>query len=146
WFRAVSRPAATRYDSGLTKLTRVLFVDDDASARAGYAKYLTASGYDVTVAANGDQALAAAQRLEVHVVVLDLGLPDIDGWEVARQLKASPSTAHVPIIALTGSDLPHERVSAMRAGCDRHIAKPCQPAELLATIRRVLEVAKAPPQ
>jgi DNA-binding response OmpR family regulator len=127
---------------GVTKATRVLFVDDDASARSGYSKYLTANGYDVTLAATGGQALAAARTSSVHVVVLDLGLPDIDGWEVARQLKAAAATAHVPIIALTGSDLPHERASAMRAGCDRHLAKPCQPAELLATIQRVLGTSK----
>jgi CheY-like chemotaxis protein len=70
------------------------------------------------------------------VVVLDLGLPDIDGWEVARRLKADSVTAGVAIIAVTGSDLPHERVSAMRAGCDRHLAKPCSPAELIAAIEQ----------
>jgi len=125
----------------LAELTRVLFVDDDSSTRAGYAKFLTANGYDVTVAATGEEALRAAS-LGVHVIVLDLGLPDIDGWEVARQLKASPATAEVPIIALTGADLPHERVSAMRAGCDRHIGKPCPPADLLATIRQALRTVR----
>jgi CheY-like chemotaxis protein len=71
--------------------------------------------------------------------VLDLGLPDIDGWEVARQLKAAPRTVAIPIIALTGSDLPHERVSAMRAGCDRHLSKPCAPADLVDAIQRGLD-------
>jgi DNA-binding response OmpR family regulator len=127
----------------LAELARILFVDDDASARAGFAQYLTANGFAVTVAATGDQALSAAHTLNINIVVLDLGLPDIDGWEVARQLKASAVTAHIPIIALTGADLPHERVSAMRAGCDRHLAKPCQPTELLATITRLLTSAEA---
>jgi two-component system cell cycle response regulator DivK len=68
-----------------------------------------------------------------------LGLPDIDGWEVARRLKASEQTALIPIIALTAADLPHERVSAMRAGCDRHVAKPCAPAALVAEIRRAID-------
>ena len=75
------------------------------------------------------------------VIVLDLGLPDIDGWEVARQLKAGARTGAIPIIALTGSDLPHERVSAMRAGCDRHLAKPCVPADLVDAIERCLGTA-----
>jgi len=70
------------------------------------------------------------------VIVLDLGLPDIDGWEVARQLKANPATIAIPIIALTASDLPRERVSAMRAGCDRHLTKPCVPGDLLDALRR----------
>jgi CheY-like chemotaxis protein len=115
---------------------RVLFVDDDSATREGYTTYLTNSGYDVTPAATGQQALAIASTWLPKVIVLDLGLPDIDGWEVARQLKATPRTAAIPIIALTGADLPHERVSAMRAGCDRHLAKPCSPADLLDAIQR----------
>ena len=118
--------------------TRVLFVDDDDATRAGYAKYLAGNGYDVIPASTGNDALTAAQTSEIDVVVLDMQLPDIDGWEVARRLKASPTTANVPIVALTGADLPHERVSAMRAGCDRHVGKPCQPAELIDAIQRSL--------
>jgi two-component system cell cycle response regulator DivK len=90
------------------------------------------------LAATGQQALTLASTCAPHVIVLDLGLPDIDGWEVARQLKATPGTAAIPIIALTGADLPHERVSAMRAGCDRHLAKPCLPASLVEAIQRCL--------
>ena len=73
-----------------------------------------------------------------NVIVLDLGLPDIDGWEVARRLKAASGTASIPIIALTGAHLPHERVSAMRAGCDRHLTKPCVPADLVDAIQRCM--------
>jgi len=65
------------------------------------------------------------------VVVLDLALPDTDGWEIARRLKGSPTTAAVPIIALTGATLPHERASAMRAGCDQYFTKPCVPTDVL---------------
>jgi len=87
-------------------------------------------------AANGAEALKLAALLAPDIVVLDLGLPDIDGWEVARQLKANERTKALPIIALTGADLPHEVISAMRAGCDRHLAKPCAPAALLDAIER----------
>jgi CheY-like chemotaxis protein len=117
---------------------RVLFVDDDSAAREGFTSYLVNSGYDVMPAATGQQALTLASTWTPEVIVLDLGLPDIDGWEVARQLKAAPQTTAIPIIALTGSDLPHERVSAMRAGCDRHLAKPCLPADLVDAIRRCI--------
>jgi len=89
-------------------------------------------------AATGEEALTLASTWTPHVIVLDLGLPDIDGWEVARQLKAAPQTTAIPIIALTGSDLPHERVSAMRAGCDRHLAKPCVPTDLVDAIQRCI--------
>jgi CheY-like chemotaxis protein len=118
--------------------TRVLLIDDDSVSRDGFAKYLTGCGFDVLPAATGERALAAAMTWDPNVIVLDLGLPDIDGWEVARQLKAAPQTAAIPIIALTGSGLPHERVSAMRAGCDRHLTKPCVPTDLVDAIRRCI--------
>src|SRR6266700_4967792 len=102
---------------------RVLLVDDDAVARDGYSAYLTGCGYNVLTAATGYEALRLAVGRAPDVVVVDLGLPDIDGWEVSRRLKAAPQTTAVPIIALTASTLTHERVSAMRAGCDRHLAK-----------------------
>jgi len=117
---------------------RVLLVEDDAATREGYRQYLTGCGMAVTAVANGYEALMRAGSTTPHVIVLDLGLPDIDGWEIARRLKSAPTTAAIPIIALTGSDLPHEVVSAMRAGCDRHLAKPCAPGDLLAAIRRCL--------
>ena len=115
---------------------RVLFVDDDSATRAGYAAHLARCGYDVKPVGTGGEALVLASTWVPSVIVLDLGLPDIDGWEVARQLKAGARTGAIPIIALTGSDLPHERVSAMRAGCDRHLAKPCVPADLVDAIER----------
>jgi len=118
--------------------TRVLFVEDNSAARKGYTSYLTSSGYDVMPVASGREALALADTWKPNVIVLDLGLPDIDGWEVARQLKAAPRTAAIPIIALTGADLQHERVSAMRAGCDRHLSKPCVPADLVDAIQRCI--------
>jgi DNA-binding response OmpR family regulator len=118
-----------------TAMKRVLLVEDDAATRKGYGVYLTNCGFDVIEAADGHQGLLLASTSQPDIIVLDLGLPDIDGWEVARQLKKDAQTATIPILALTGSDLPHERVSAMRAGCDRHLAKPCEPGHLVATIR-----------
>ena len=117
---------------------RVLFVDDDRATREGYRSYLPAHGFEVMTASTGEQALGLAMEWRPDVIVLDLGLPDIDGWEVARRLKATVQTMAVPIIAVTGSDLQHERVSAMRAGCDRHLAKPCSAADVLDAIQRCL--------
>ena len=132
WFLLTSRAKS---------FPRVLFVDDDSATRAGYAAHLAKCGYDVMPVATGEEALALASTWAPHVIILDLGLPDIDGWEVARQLKAAAQTVAIPIIALTGSDLPHERVSAMRAGCDRHLPKPCVPADLVDAIQRCLDKA-----
>jgi len=120
---------------------RVLFVDDDAATRAGYAAHLTSLGYEVLGVSTGGQALTLASTWAPDVIVLDLGLPDIDGWEVARQLKARAATSAIPIVAVTGADLPHERVSAMRAGCDRHLGKPCAPADLVDAIERCMKAA-----
>lgn len=115
-------------------MARVLFVDDDDAARRGYAEYLTLHGHTVIQAETGERALTVAMTWQPDIVILDLGLPDIDGWEIARKLRAHATGANVSIIAFTGAELPHERASAMRAGCDRHIAKPCAPQELLQAI------------
>jgi len=122
----------------MAEAVRVLLVEDDRATRDGYAAYLTAQGYTVIPAATGHEALTLGETLSLDVILLDLGLPDIDGWEVARQLKAAAASSAVPIIALTGSDLPHERASAMRAGCDRHLAKPCAPSDVVAAIQRTI--------
>jgi len=116
--------------------TRILYVEDDRSTREGYVAYLESRGYAVTATGSGHDALALVRQNAPGVIVLDLGLKDMDGWEVARQLKADPATAGVPIIAFTGASLPHERISAMRAGCDRVVTKPCPPAALVAEIGR----------
>jgi CheY-like chemotaxis protein len=117
----------------------VLLVDDDRATRDGYAEYLASAGYDIRTAATGGELLELATVWNPHVIVLDLGLPDIDGWEVARRLKADPRMVNVPIIAVTGANLAHERVSAMRAGCDRHLTKPCSPADVIDAIRRCVD-------
>ncbi len=121
---------------------RVLFVEDDLATREGYVTYLTGKGHSVIPAANGREALTLAATSTVDAIVLDMGLPDVDGWEVARRLKASPATAGIPVIALTGADLPHEQVSAMRAGCDWHLGKPCEPRDVLGAIERAVVLAR----
>jgi CheY-like chemotaxis protein len=142
-FRAATKDRSPMTSSGTTPIqahsVRVLFVEDNTSARDGFVAYLTGCNFVVMPAATGQEALTLAFSWRPEVIVLDLGLPDIDGWEVARRLKAAEQTASIPIVALTASDLPHERVSAMRAGCDRHVAKPCTPADLVAEIQRLIE-------
>jgi CheY-like chemotaxis protein len=119
-------------------MIRILLVEDNRPTREGYTAFLKEQGFEVMSAGLGRDALAMATVRSPDVVVLDLGLPDVDGWEVARQLKADPATLKVPIIALTGADLPHERASAMRAGCDWHLGKPCVPADLVDAIQRAV--------
>ena len=71
-------------------------------------------------------------------MVLDLGLPDVDGWEVARRLKADNQTKGIPIVAFSGRSMQHEQISALRAGCDVYLTKPCAPDRLLSTIQKLL--------
>ena len=116
----------------------LMLVDDDTSARNGYEAYLSAKGFHVHVFGGGADALACAASLRPDLVVLDLGLPDVDGWEVARQLKRDAHTKDIPIIAFSGRSMKHEQMSALRAGCDLHLTKPCPPAQLLGAIDKLL--------
>jgi two-component system, cell cycle response regulator DivK len=121
----------------------VLVVDDFADNREMYSEYLSFSGYDVIEAKNGMEAIAAAQDKLPDIIVMDLSLPVMDGWEATRRLKADERTRQIPVVALTGHALAgHSRI-AREAGCDSFLAKPCLPDQLVAEIRRMLESGKA---
>ena len=111
----------------------VLVVDDDAPVRRMLERTLRADGYDVTVAADGGQALAAAERSAPDLVVLDVGLPGMDGLAVCRRLRANGVTA--PILLLTARDAVADRVAGLDAGADDYVIKPVATDELLARLR-----------
>jgi DNA-binding response OmpR family regulator len=116
----------------------LLIVDDDRHTREGYEMYLSAKGFRVMALDGGVDALEFAKSSATDLVVLDLGLPDIDGWEVARRLKSDEQTREIPIIAFSGRSMQHEQVSALRAGCDVYLTKPCAPDRLLSAIHKLL--------
>jgi CheY-like chemotaxis protein len=120
----------------------LMLVDDDKNTLEGYQTYLSAKGFRVHAFGGGVDALAFAKSSSPDLVVLDLGLPDVDGWEVARRLKSDKETRDIPIIAFSGRSMHHERVSALRAGCDVHLTKPCEPDRLLGAIQKLLGLAK----
>jgi DNA-binding response OmpR family regulator len=122
----------------MSKAKHLLIVDDDRNARDGYRLYLSSKGFEVLAVSGGADALEFVKRAIPDLVVLDLGLPDIDGWEVARRLKNSDETSSVPIIAFSGRSMQHEQVSALRAGCDLYLTKPCAPEKLLTAIHKLL--------
>ena len=122
----------------MSKSKHLLIVDDDRNSREGYRLYLSAKGFDVLAVSGGADALEFVKRATPDLVVLDLGLPDIDGWEVARRLKNSDETSSIPIIAFSGRSMQHEQVSALRAGCDVYLTKPCAPDKLLGAVRKLL--------
>ena len=113
----------------------VLLVDDLEDSRVMYAEYLARSGYRVAQAGDGKEALALARALLPDVVVMDLGLPVLDGWEAIRQLKGDARTVGILVIALTGHSLARHAERARQAGCDALLTKPCVPSTLLALLR-----------
>jgi two-component system cell cycle response regulator DivK len=116
----------------------VLVVDDFEDNRAMYAEYLAHSGYRVEQAANGEEAVEITRRLKPDVVVMDLSLPIMDGWEATRRLKAEEGTRHIPVIALTGHALAGHSRGAREAGCDAFLAKPCLPEKLVAKVEELM--------
>lgn len=116
----------------------VLVVDDFEDNREMFAEYLELSGFQVAQAVSGRDALDRAFQLLPDVVLMDLSLPELDGWEATRRLKADPRTHHVPVIALTGHALADHAREAKEAGCDAFLTKPCLPEMLVAEVRRQL--------
>jgi two-component system, cell cycle response regulator DivK len=116
----------------------VLIVEDEADLRRLYAEQLAYSGFDVIEAGNGADAIAHTTSQAPDVVLMDLSLPIVDGWEATRRLKADDRTAHIPVVALTAHDGSGELQRATNAGCDWFVPKPCPPDALIVEVKRVL--------
>jgi two-component system, cell cycle response regulator DivK len=109
----------------------LLIVDDSADTRDMYATYFRGRGYAAFTAADGQEALDSARACGPDLILLDLGLPDLDGWELARRFRGQPGTRHTPIIAVSAHAELSARMRAMSAGVDLFVAKPVTPADLL---------------
>ncbi len=120
------------------KAPLILVVDDYQDAREMYAEYLQFSGFRVAEARNGNEALEQALALKPDLILMDLSLPGMDGWEATRQLKADERTQNIPVVALTGHALAGASDGAKRAGCDSFVTKPCLPDDLVVEVRRML--------
>jgi CheY-like chemotaxis protein len=116
----------------------ILVVDDYADAREMYSEYLEFSGFRTAQARNGAEALEQAFELSPDVILMDLSLPVMDGWEATRRLKKDPRTRTIPVVALTGHALEGHSESARDAGCDAFLAKPCLPDELVEHVKQIL--------
>jgi two-component system cell cycle response regulator DivK len=118
----------------------VLLVEDDPEGRRLYAEWLTEAGFRVEQAHNGLQALDRAFGSRPDVVVTDLDIPGIDGFELTRRLKQDLRTCEIPVLAITGyAAFASDPVRALRAGCDAVLPKPCSPDDLETAIRSLLE-------
>ena len=124
------------------KAPLILVVDDYQDAREMYAEYLQFSGFRVAEARNGNEAVEQAFALKPDLILMDLSLPGMDGWEATRRLKADATTKHIPIVALTGHALAGASEGAKRAGCDSFVTKPCLPDDLVVEVRRMLGTPK----
>lgn len=127
--------------AGAPAVAHILLVDDDADQVEMYRYALDDAGFSVVTAATGADAVSRARDLRPDVIVLDVRLPDIPGWEVCAVLKGDPRTSHIPVIALTALATPTLPTDAAKAGCAAHLVKPCYPDQLIAAIRDVLPTA-----
>jgi pilus assembly protein CpaE len=117
---------------------RILIVDDDTESLGLIGNVLERQGYSVSKAFNGLMALDRAQMDNPALIILDIMMPDMDGFEVARRIRNNPATAHVPIIMFTAKGMTEDKITGFEVGADDYLAKPTHPAELLARVKSVL--------
>jgi len=115
---------------------RILVVEDDIDNRRIVAKVLSVDGYEVVEAVDGLEALDRARSERPHLILMDLALPNMDGWEATRRLKSDPETRHIPVVALTAVAMRGDEEQARAAGCDDYIAKPARPAAIRELVRK----------
>jgi two-component system cell cycle response regulator DivK len=127
-------------DAGEGRL--ILIVDDFADARELMGDYLRHWGYQVAEAADGSEAMIRAESIQPDVILMDMSMPIVDGWEATRFLKANPKTQHIPIVALTSHALIGSSDPAFQAGCDAFLARPCPPQRVLAEVQRLTRKSK----
>ncbi len=120
-------------------MTRILIVEDNEMNRDMLSRRLTRKGYDVVTAEDGGRGVDMANSANPDLILLDLSLPVMDGWEVARTLKAADQTRGIPIIALTAHAMAGDREKAMEAGCDDYDTKPVDLPRLLGKMTAMLE-------
>jgi len=124
-------------------MAKVLVVEDNEMNRDMLARRLRRRGFEVVIAADGETGIATAAREAPHLILMDLSLPRIDGWETARRLKATAETAAIPIIALTAHAMSGDREKALAAGCDDYDTKPVELSRLLEKMQKLLPPGKS---
>jgi len=113
----------------------ILLVDDDIHNQKIFETVLRHSGFRVRMAANGEEALREARADLPDLILMDLSIPVIDGWECSRQLKADPATRHIIILALTAHAMRGDQERALAAGCDGYLSKPISPKKLVEEVK-----------
>ena len=117
---------------------RVLVIEDTPDNRQIIRDLLVNSGYEVIEASDGEAGVVKAAEVSPDLILMDIQLPVLDGYEATRRIKANPDLAHIPIIAVTSYALSGDEAKTKAAGCDGYVAKPFSPRELLAMVRKFL--------
>jgi len=117
---------------------KILIIEDNEMNRDMLSRRLARHGYEVVVAVDGAEGLARARDERPALILMDMSLPVIDGWEATRRLKADPETAAIPIIALTAHAMTSDRDKALEAGCDGYETKPVELPSLLEAMEKLL--------
>jgi len=126
-------------------MSRILLVEDNQDSREGLARRLQRRGYEILQACDGQEGLALARSAGPDLVLMDMNLPVLDGWEATRQLKAAAETRDLPIIALTADALASDGTKTLEAGCTDYHTKPVDLPRLLGQIEAVLKSRRAGP-
>src|SRR5262245_5055638 len=124
-------------------MPKILLVEDNEESRDALSRYLRRKGYEMLLAVDGRQGVDAARAEAPDLILMDMSLPVLDGWEATRQLKADPATRAIPVIALTAHAMAGDREKALDAGCDDYDTKPVEFTRLLRKIQALL--GKGPP-
>ncbi|MFN2384679.1 MAG: response regulator [Thermoanaerobaculia bacterium] len=120
-------------------MSKILLVEDNEMNRDMLSRRLTRSGYDVVVAAHGGEGVQKAHDEAPDLILMDMNLPVVDGWEATRRLKATPQTRAIPVIALTAHAMEADQKNALTAGCDDFDTKPIEWPRLLSKIQGLLQ-------
>jgi CheY-like chemotaxis protein len=123
-------------------MTKILLVEDNEMNRDMLSRRLARKGFDVVMAVDGSEAVTMAQSEHPDLILMDMSLPVIDGWEATRLVKTTEVTAHIPVIALTAHAMSGDREKALSAGCDDYDTKPIEMPRLLEKIEALLVRAR----
>ena len=124
-------------------MTKILLVEDNEMNRDMLSRRLMRRGYEVVIAVDGESGLSLAGSEVPDLILMDMSLPILDGWEVTRRLKETPATQHIPVIALTAHAMSSDRDKALEAGCDDYDTKPIELPRLLEKIEALLATGGA---
>lgn len=119
-------------------MTKILLVEDNEMNRDMLSRRLLRKGFEVVIAVDGAQGVAMAQSERPQLILMDMSLPEIDGWEATRLIKSDELVKHIPVIALTAHAMPSDKEKALEAGCDDYDTKPVELPRLLEKIERLL--------